>query len=64
MSNGRYVIDTMQSICCLESGVSSSGSWEEETTLVGLTFGGYLLSKVNINLELGSQIFFLGGKNM
>ncbi|CAK9325561.1 unnamed protein product [Citrullus colocynthis] len=42
----RYVIDTMQSICCLESGVSSSGSWEEETTLVGLTFGGYLLSKI------------------
>ncbi|KAG6591695.1 Ubiquitin carboxyl-terminal hydrolase 16, partial [Cucurbita argyrosperma subsp. sororia] len=42
----RYVIDTMQSICCMESGVSSSGSWEEETTLVGLTFGGYLLSKI------------------
>lgn len=42
--------------------MSSSGSWEEETTLVGLTFGGYLLSKVILNLELGSRIFFLEGK--
>lgn len=32
--------------------MSSSGSWEEETTLVGLTFGGYILSKVNLNLYL------------
>lgn len=32
--------------------MSSSGSWEEETTLVGLTFGGYILSKVNFNLYL------------
>ncbi|XP_023524046.1 ubiquitin carboxyl-terminal hydrolase 16-like [Cucurbita pepo subsp. pepo] len=42
----RHAIDTMQSLCCMESGVSPSGSWEEETTLVGLTFGGYLLSKI------------------
>lgn len=42
----RYVIDTMQSICLREAGVSASGSFEEETTLVGLMFGGYLRSKV------------------
>ncbi|XP_009609184.1 ubiquitin carboxyl-terminal hydrolase 17 [Nicotiana tomentosiformis] len=42
----RYVIDTMQSICLREAGVSASGSFEEETTLVGLMFGGYLRSKI------------------
>ncbi|GMI77257.1 ubiquitin-specific protease 16 [Hibiscus trionum] len=42
----RYVIDVMQSDCLKEAGVHSSGCLEEETTLVGLTFGGYLRSKI------------------
>lgn len=42
----RHVIDTMQSVCLLEAGVTASGSLEEDTTLMGLTFGGYLRSKV------------------
>uniref|UniRef100_A0A5B7AGH3 ubiquitinyl hydrolase 1 n=1 Tax=Davidia involucrata TaxID=16924 RepID=A0A5B7AGH3_DAVIN len=41
----RYAIDTMQSICLKEAGVNASGS-SEETTLIGLTFGGYLRSKI------------------
>lgn len=43
---GRYAIDTMQSVCLKEAGVHASGSLEEETTLIGLTFGGYLRSRV------------------
>ncbi|CAN4122377.1 unnamed protein product [Withania somnifera] len=42
----RYVIDTMQSICLKEAGVTAPGSFEEETSLVGLMFGGYLRSKI------------------
>ncbi|KAK6257078.1 hypothetical protein QUC31_000537 [Theobroma cacao] len=42
----RYAIDAMQSVCLREAGVDSSGCSEEETTLVGLTFGGYLRSKI------------------
>ncbi|KAF5740157.1 Ubiquitin-specific protease 16 putative isoform 1 [Tripterygium wilfordii] len=42
----RYAIDAMQSVCLLEAGVSTTGSPEEETTLIGLTFGGYLRSKI------------------
>ncbi|KNA03785.1 hypothetical protein SOVF_205740 [Spinacia oleracea] len=42
----RYAIDTMQSICLQEAGVNSSVSLHEETTLLGLTFGGYLRSKI------------------
>ncbi|XP_058221282.1 ubiquitin carboxyl-terminal hydrolase 17 isoform X1 [Rhododendron vialii] len=42
----RYAIDTMQSVCLKEAGVHASGSLEEETTLIGLTFGGYLRSKI------------------
>ena len=42
----RCAIDTMQSICSMEAQVSRSGPMEEETTLIGFTFGGYLLSKV------------------
>ncbi|XP_052189322.1 ubiquitin carboxyl-terminal hydrolase 16 [Diospyros lotus] len=41
----RYAIDAMQSVCLKESGVNASSS-REETTLVGLTFGGYLRSKI------------------
>lgn len=43
----RYVIDKMQSVCLMEAGLNGSGSLDsEETTLVGLTFGGYLRSKI------------------
>lgn len=42
----RYAIDTMQSVCLREAETNVSGSAEEETTLVGLTFGGYLRSKI------------------
>ncbi|XP_021740339.1 ubiquitin carboxyl-terminal hydrolase 16-like [Chenopodium quinoa] len=42
----RYAIDTMQSTCLQEAGVNAAGSLHEETTLLGLTFGGYLRSKI------------------
>ncbi|KAF2298735.1 hypothetical protein GH714_026334 [Hevea brasiliensis] len=42
----RYSIDAMQSVCLKEAGVNALGSFEEETTLIGLTFGGYLHSKI------------------
>lgn len=42
----RYAIDAMQSVCLKEAGGKALGSLEEETTLMGLTFGGYLRSKV------------------
>ncbi|KAK8681689.1 hypothetical protein V6N13_054091 [Hibiscus sabdariffa] len=42
----RYAIDAMQSVCLKEAGVVSSSYLEEESTLIGLTFGGYLRSKV------------------
>ncbi|GLT93728.1 hypothetical protein SLE2022_115050 [Rubroshorea leprosula] len=42
----RYAVDTMQSVCLKEAGVKMTGSSEEETTLIGLTFGGYLRSKI------------------
>ncbi|XVF39624.1 hypothetical protein PTKIN_Ptkin01aG0048800 [Pterospermum kingtungense] len=42
----RYAIDAMQSVCLTEARVGSSGCSEEETTLIGLTFGGYLRSKI------------------
>ncbi|GAY41504.1 hypothetical protein CUMW_059960, partial [Citrus unshiu] len=42
----RYAIDTMQSVCIEEAGVNASGPLEDETTLIGLTFGGYLRSKI------------------
>ncbi|KAH7524756.1 hypothetical protein FEM48_Zijuj06G0153100 [Ziziphus jujuba var. spinosa] len=42
----RYAIETMQSVCLKEAGLNASSSLEEETTLIGLTFGGYLRSKI------------------
>ncbi|CAI0467829.1 unnamed protein product [Linum tenue] len=42
----RYAIDAMQSVCLKEDGIKAVGSTEEETTLIGLTFGGYLRSKI------------------
>ncbi|KAL9234685.1 hypothetical protein vseg_009524 [Gypsophila vaccaria] len=42
----RYAIETMQSICLLEAEEKYSTSLTEETTLMGLAFGGYLRSKI------------------
>lgn len=42
----RHAIDTMQSVCLMEAGINASGSSEEDTTLMGQTFGGYLRSKI------------------
>ncbi|XP_030454619.2 ubiquitin carboxyl-terminal hydrolase 16-like [Syzygium oleosum] len=42
----RCAIDAMQSICLVKSVEMGSSSSEEETTLMGLTFGGYLRSKI------------------
>ncbi|XP_073224360.1 ubiquitin carboxyl-terminal hydrolase 16 isoform X2 [Cicer arietinum] len=42
----RHAIDTMQSVCLMEAGENVSGSLEEDTTLMGQTFGGYLRSKI------------------
>ncbi|CAO2834476.1 unnamed protein product [Amaranthus hypochondriacus] len=42
----RYAIDTMQSTCLQEVGGIATGSLQEETNLLGLTFGGYLRSKI------------------
>ncbi|KAD4586149.1 hypothetical protein E3N88_23750 [Mikania micrantha] len=42
----RYAIDTLQSVCLKEAGRKVPNSLEEETTLIGLTFGGYLRSKI------------------
>ncbi|KAH8516201.1 hypothetical protein Peur_047516 [Populus x canadensis] len=42
----RYAIDAMQSVCLKEAGVNAVDSIEEEATLIGLTFGGYLRSKI------------------
>ncbi|KAJ9560383.1 hypothetical protein OSB04_005543 [Centaurea solstitialis] len=43
----RYVVDALQSVCIKEAGKSALNSLEEETTIVGLTFGGYLRSKIS-----------------
>nr|XP_043637486.1 ubiquitin carboxyl-terminal hydrolase 17-like [Erigeron canadensis] len=42
----RYVIDALQAVCIWESGLDALNSLQEETTLIGLTFGGYLRSKI------------------
>ncbi|KAK6130672.1 hypothetical protein DH2020_035574 [Rehmannia glutinosa] len=42
----RYAIDAMQLVCLKEAGVKLPTSLDEETTLLGLTFGGYLQSKI------------------
>ena len=46
--NARCAVDTMQSVFLKEA--PAAGPFAEETTLVGLTFGGYLHSKVIILL--------------
>ncbi|KAF8406084.1 hypothetical protein HHK36_008164 [Tetracentron sinense] len=42
----RYAVDTMQSVCLKETGENSRDPLAEETTLIGLIFGGYLRSKI------------------
>ncbi|CAJ2652175.1 ubiquitin carboxyl-terminal hydrolase 16-like isoform X2 [Trifolium pratense] len=42
----RHVIETMQSVCLMECEANASDSLKEQTNLVGLTFGGYLRSKI------------------
>ncbi|XP_052196218.1 ubiquitin carboxyl-terminal hydrolase 17-like isoform X3 [Diospyros lotus] len=49
----RYAIDTMQSVCLKEAGIV--GPLAEESTLVGLTFGGYLHSKIKCMKCLGKS---------
>lgn len=46
----RNVVYKMQSICLEEAGVS--GSLAEDSTLMGLTFGGYLRSKVSLHVDI------------
>ncbi|KAI3685778.1 hypothetical protein L6452_35036 [Arctium lappa] len=43
----RYIIDALQSVCIKEAGKNALNSLEEETTIIGLTFGGYLRSKIS-----------------
>lgn len=49
----RCAVETMQSICLKEAGVSTPLA--EETTLVGYTFGGYLRSKIKCLRCLGKS---------
>ncbi|KAI3965275.1 hypothetical protein MKW92_010227 [Papaver armeniacum] len=42
----RFSIDKMQSICLKEAGAKAGRPRAEETTLIGLIFGGYLRSKI------------------
>ncbi|CAH1443347.1 unnamed protein product [Lactuca virosa] len=43
----RYVIDALQAVCIKEAaGANALNCLEEETSLIGLTFGGYLRSKI------------------
>ncbi|KAK4417086.1 Ubiquitin carboxyl-terminal hydrolase 17 [Sesamum alatum] len=52
----KNAVDKMQSVCLEEAGVS--GSFAEDSTLMGLTFGGYLRSKIQCMKCLGrSEIF-------
>ncbi|PIA56317.1 hypothetical protein AQUCO_00700565v1 [Aquilegia coerulea] len=51
----RYAIDTMQSVCLKEAGVYALSPLAEETTLVGLIFGGYLRSKIKCMKCLGKS---------
>ncbi|KAF5200887.1 Ubiquitin carboxyl-terminal hydrolase [Thalictrum thalictroides] len=42
----RYAIDAMQSVCLKEAREIAVGHLAEETSLIGLIFGGYLQSKI------------------
>ncbi|KAH9606008.1 hypothetical protein KSS87_009493 [Heliosperma pusillum] len=52
----RYSIETMQSICLQEAEVKAFSSLKEETTLMGLTFGGYLRSKIKCTRCHGKSV--------
>ncbi|XVF59091.1 hypothetical protein PTKIN_Ptkin07bG0247000 [Pterospermum kingtungense] len=49
----RYAVDAMQSVCLKEA--RAAGPLAEETSLVGLTFGGYLHSKIKCTKCLGKS---------
>ncbi|KAM6563938.1 hypothetical protein CsatB_023936 [Cannabis sativa] len=49
----RYAVDTMQSVFL--NNADATGSLAEETTLVGMTFGGYLRSKIKCMRCLGKS---------
>ncbi|KAK1303071.1 Ubiquitin carboxyl-terminal hydrolase 16 [Acorus calamus] len=51
----RHAIDAMQSACLKEAGVNAIGSLAEGTTLMQLTFGGYLRSKIKCMTCLGKS---------
>ncbi|KAG9450807.1 hypothetical protein H6P81_010772 [Aristolochia fimbriata] len=51
----RYAIDAMQSACLKEAGASATSLMAEETTLIQLTFGGYLKSKIKCMRCLGKS---------
>ena len=53
----RYAIDVMHSACLKEAGSYAFGPLAEETTLIQLTFGGYLRSKVVFLENLSSLNF-------
>ncbi|XP_019431245.1 PREDICTED: ubiquitin carboxyl-terminal hydrolase 17-like isoform X1 [Lupinus angustifolius] len=42
----RFAVETMQSVCLMDAADNASDSLKEETNLMGLTFGGYLRSKI------------------
>ncbi|XVE83071.1 hypothetical protein DITRI_Ditri16bG0057400 [Diplodiscus trichospermus] len=49
----RYAVDAMQSVCLKDA--RAAGPLAEETSLVGLTFGGYLHSKIKCMKCLGKS---------
>ncbi|XP_039012577.1 ubiquitin carboxyl-terminal hydrolase 17-like [Hibiscus syriacus] len=49
----RYAVDAMQSVCLKEA--RATGPLAEETSLIGLTFGGYLHSKIKCMKCLGKS---------
>ncbi|KAG4211907.1 hypothetical protein ERO13_A02G131200v2 [Gossypium hirsutum] len=49
----RYAVDAMQSVCLKEA--RAAGPLAEETSLIGLTFGGYLHSKIKCMKCLGKS---------
>ncbi|XVF17344.1 hypothetical protein REPUB_Repub10bG0112700 [Reevesia pubescens] len=49
----RYAVDAMQSVCLKEA--RAAGPLAKETSLVGLTFGGYLHSKIKCMKCLGKS---------
>ncbi|KAK1287530.1 Ubiquitin carboxyl-terminal hydrolase 16 [Acorus calamus] len=51
----RHAIDAMQSVCLEEAGANVVGSLAEGSTLMQLTFGGYLRSKIKCMKCLGKS---------